>query len=49
MNPLGVTIGWILSAQGRLITGIFTSISAGTFIYIATMDVINEEFRVNRY
>lgn len=49
MNPLGVSIGWILTSQGRLITGIFTSISAGTFVYIATMDVINEEFKVDRH
>ena len=44
MNPIGVGIGWALSDQGPLVTGIFTSISAGTFIYIATLEVIVEEF-----
>jgi zinc transporter 1/2/3 len=40
MNPIGVGIGWALSDQGPLVTGIFTSISAGTFLYIATLEVI---------
>jgi len=44
MNPLGVSLGWILSDSGELMTGIFTSISAGTFVYIACMEVIVEEF-----
>jgi len=30
MNPLGILIGWILSNQGNVITGVFQSISAGT-------------------
>jgi zinc transporter 1/2/3 len=29
MNPIGIGIGWGLSNQGDLITGIFESISAG--------------------
>lgn len=49
MNPVGVGIGWILSDQGDLVTGIFMSISAGTFIYIATLEVLVEEFNVRRY
>lgn len=49
MNPIGVGIGWILSSQGKLIAGIFMSISAGTFLYIATLEVIVEEFNVKRY
>jgi len=40
MNPIGIAIGWGLSNQGPLIVGIFYSISAGTFIYIATVEVI---------
>jgi len=31
------------------VTGIFESISAGTFLYIATIEVIVEEFNVSRY
>ncbi|KAM3141595.1 hypothetical protein pb186bvf_006200 [Paramecium bursaria] len=49
MNPIGILFGWLLSNQGLLMTGIFQSISAGTFIYIATMEVINEEFGSQRY
>ncbi|CAD8085532.1 unnamed protein product [Paramecium primaurelia] len=44
INPLGILIGWLLSNQGYIITGIFQSISAGTFVYIATMEVIQEQF-----
>jgi zinc transporter 1/2/3 len=49
MNPVGVAIGWILSDEGNLVTGIFMSISAGTFVYIATLEVLVEEFNVKRY
>jgi zinc transporter 1/2/3 len=49
MNPIGVGLGWILSSQGYLITSIFEGISAGTFVYIATMEVIVEEFSISRY
>ena len=34
MNPIGIGIGWILSNQGNLVTGIFESISAGIIIQI---------------
>lgn len=49
MNPVGIGLGWILSNQGFLVTSVFESISAGTFIYIATVEVIVEEFNIARY
>lgn len=49
MNPIGVGIGWVLSEAGKLVVGIFVSISVGTFIYIATVEVIVEEFSLPRY
>jgi len=49
MNPIGIALGWMLSESGNLISGIFTSISAGTFLYIATIEVITEEFSIARY
>lgn len=49
MNPIGIGIGWALSDAGPLVSGIFVSVSAGTFVYIATVEVIVEEFSVNRY
>jgi zinc transporter 1/2/3 len=49
MNPIGVGIGWILSDSGSLVVGIFMSISAGTFLYIATLEVIIEEFSDKRF
>lgn len=40
MNPIGIGIGLILSSSGPLMTGIFYSISAGTFIYISSVEMI---------
>lgn len=49
MNPIGIGIGWALSDAGNLTSGILMSISAGTFVYIATNEVIAEEFSKSRY
>jgi len=49
MNPLGILIGWLLSNQGDVVTGVFQSISAGTFLYIACGEVIVNEFNLKRY
>jgi solute carrier family 39 (zinc transporter), member 1/2/3 len=49
MNPLGIALGWSVSGSGPLIVGIFESISAGTFLYIATVEVIVEEFAIAKY
>lgn len=49
MNPIGIAIGWSVSASGPLVVGIFESISIGTFLYIATVEVIVEEFSISRY
>jgi zinc transporter 1/2/3 len=42
-------IGWILSTQGDLVTSIFQAISAGTFLYIATLEVLVHEFSTVRH
>lgn len=49
MTPLGILLGAGLDhlfeeRYGRLIEGIFDSLAAGTFIYIATLEIIGEEF-----
>ncbi|KAL4505222.1 hypothetical protein ABPG72_016289 [Tetrahymena utriculariae] len=49
MNPMGIGIGWALSNAGYLANGILMSISAGTFVYIDTQEVIAQEFSKNRY
>lgn len=49
MNPIGIGLGWIISGTSFLLTGTFTSISAGTFLYIATVEVIVEEFAIPKY
>ena len=49
MNPIGIGIGWAVSGSGPLMVGSFESISAGTFLYIATVEVIVEEFAISKY
>ena len=49
MTPLGVVIGLIFNAlltgaAERLFEAIFDALAAGTFIYIASLDIISEEF-----
>lgn len=48
MNPVGIALGWLLSEAGPLTNGIFVAISAGTFVYIASVEVIVEEFNIDR-
>ncbi|KAM3128226.1 hypothetical protein pb186bvf_019645 [Paramecium bursaria] len=49
MNPIGIIIGWIISSQNDYLISIFYAISAGTFLYISTIEVIVEEFNISRY
>jgi len=44
ISPIGIILGWLLSDLGNLMTGVFMSFSAGTFLYISTIEVIVEEF-----
>lgn len=49
MTPLGVLIGTVMSSllTGRgadICEGVFDSVAAGTFLYVATLDIISEEF-----
>lgn len=49
MTPLGILAGTLLSASlgasgGRLLEAAFDSLAAGTFIYIAALDIIRTEF-----
>ena len=49
MNPIGIGVGWLIAAEDNLIVMIFYSISAGTFLYISTIEVIVEEFNIARH
>jgi zinc transporter 1/2/3 len=49
MTPIGIVLGSILSASltghtALLVEGVFDALAAGTFIYVAILDVIGEEF-----
>lgn len=46
---LTIVLGWFLSAQGELVKAIFVSVSAGTFLYFSTMDIIVEEFTNRKF
>ena len=50
-TPLGVIIGMAVSNAGDIYDIIFSSIAAGSFVYIACTEVIVEEFSIpgNRY
>ena len=48
-SPLGIALGWIFSGSSKLLSGIFMSIAAGTFIYIAAAEIIVEEFSVSAH
>lgn len=43
-SPLGVALGMMMTNASLLLQGIFMSICAGTFVYIAASEIIVEEF-----
>ena len=47
-TPIGICIGLIVGSDKPLIEGIFLSLSVGTFLYIATTEIIVEEFSFSR-
>ena len=46
-TPLGVALGMILAAEGEIYSIVFSSLAAGTFIYIACTEIVVEEFSVS--
>jgi zinc transporter 1/2/3 len=49
VTPLGIFIGALLGdlladRSGRIVEGVFDSLAAGSFLYIAALDIIHEEF-----
>jgi len=51
MTPVGIFLGSGLSrafgsATGVVLEGVFDSLAAGTFIYVAVLDIIEEEFSI---
>lgn len=43
-SPLGIIIGMFLKDSSPMVNVVFSSIAAGTFVYIACSEVIVEEF-----
>lgn len=48
-TPLGVGIGMAVTAGSEIIEIVFSSLAAGTFVYIACSEVIVEEFSTPSY
>jgi len=48
-TPLGISIGMAVSNSSELLEVVFSSIAAGTFVYIACSEVIVEEFSTPSY
>jgi len=48
-TPFGILIGFLLDHQNYLIISIFMGMSAGTFMYISTSDIIVEEFSFTQH
>ena len=51
MTPIGIFLGSGLSrafgsSTSVVLEGIFDSLAAGTFIYVAVLDIIEEEFSI---
>ena len=43
-TPTGIVLGMILGKEGEIYTIIFSSLAAGTFLYIAASEIVVEEF-----
>ena len=48
-TPTGVILGMILANQGEIYSIVFSSLAAGTFLYIACTEVVVEQFSVPGY
>ena len=50
-SPIGIIVGMLVSNAGDTVNVIFSSLAAGSFVYIACSEVIVEEFSVpgNRF
>ena len=48
-TPLGIIIGLNVKGSNKLIESIFMGASAGTFVYIACVEIITEEFGNNHH
>ena len=45
-TPIGIAIGILASGAGEIIDVIFSSLAAGTFVYIGCTEIIVSEFSV---
>ncbi len=48
-GPIGVGGGWIMSDISPIVAAVFSAIAAGTFIFIASCEIIVEEFSVSKH
>lgn len=48
-SPIGVALGMVMVGASLLVQGIFMSLCAGTFVYIAASEIIVDEFTTTEY
>ncbi len=54
MTPVGIFLGWLsmhfLTGRGEMIfEAVFDALAAGTFLYIALLDILEEEFTASKF
>ncbi len=45
LNGMSVFVGWSLASQNKLVAGVLSSISAGTFLYVCMVEKLQHEFK----
>jgi len=48
-TPLGIIFGMMLLTTDGIVEGIFGALACGTFVYIATSEIIVEEFSISSH
>ncbi len=46
-SPIGGFIGLIFSSASELVQAVLLAIAAGTFVYVATVEIMTEQFNGN--
>ena len=49
MNGVSIGIGWLIQSKGQFVQAVFLSISAGTFLGLSMMHILNEEMNNKKY
>lgn len=45
LNAVSIALGWILASSSEVVSAVFLSISAGTFLAISTLEMLGPQFQ----